>query len=219
MRDLDKWPRLLVRGEPISHVLANEVLLRTNAWHHYTNDRAWLRQVAELADVRVTDHGSLNWNDVQGLERELGVLDLEYLANARIWSAWIGGPKGWLDWDGNVGCSTWNVGKWPSVETLTSEWTLIAEAFPFLSLRAQVVPGVDASEDENEVFTPAVEWTLADGRVVVNEDPTGLLREVEEPSFLACCVLGGERGVNPVRLDVALRQVRASALARRHGTP
>lgn len=209
MRDLGKWPRLLVRGEPISHTLANEVLLRTNYWEMYTNDREWRRELNRLTGVELDVHGPEAFEALRRFEAELDVLELSYLQNSRIASTWIGGSKGWCDWDGNVGCSTWNVGKWPSAEEVTADWEAIAAAFPFLTLRAQLVP------DEGKAGEPAVEWAVAGGAVTVNEAPTELLRAVDEPTWFSVLEPGGERGVSLVRLDVALRQVRAGALARR----
>lgn len=92
---------------------------------------------------------------------DLNLLDLYYLNNHQILSSWIGGPHGWCDWNGNINSSNYNIGKWPSVEDVYNEWVKIAEAFPFLDLRAQLYSG-ETSDHESE---PLVEFTLKHGKV------------------------------------------------------
>jgi hypothetical protein len=135
----------------------------------------------------------------------MGVLQLSYLENARIASSWIGGPHGWCDWDGTIGCANYNIGKWPTVEAVTEDWHAIAAAFPYLNLRAQLVP------DEGEAESAVVEWQISNGAVSTVEelrDPIVRPGELSAGSLLIrFAAVDGERGVSLHRLREALRQV------------
>lgn len=200
MTDLTKWPLLLVTGEPVTEVQANEILIRTDDWMLMTNDKSWATTVAEIAGAKLGPHGFGIEND-RKFRQGLGVLDLHYLSNSRIASSWIGGPKGWCDWDGTIGTSNYNLGKWPTVEDVEEDWITIAEAFPFLDLSAQLIP------DEGEAGYAAVEWRIENG-TVESVTPAGFLRRPTDPQLTALFTRHGERGVSPARLRVALQQVK-----------
>lgn len=212
MGDLTKWPRLLVLGEPVTREQANEILVRTDDWWMGTNDRAWEQAVYALAAEvghpgspyggSVTDH----FPAVMAWQERLGILDLHYLDNRRIASSWIGGPHGWCDWEGKIGCSNYNLGKWPSVEAVTDDWTAIAAAFPYLTLHAQLV----TDEGEGEV---AATWAVRDGKAALVE-PVGQILDipaddVEGMVFGLLYSANRERGVSVNRLQEALAQVAA----------
>lgn len=227
MRDLTKWPLLVVEGDRVTGEQANEILIRTNSWMYGCNDKAWERTVGEIVGLPAEpDYYRLAPDDFaermrlvnerQAIEREfneaLGILDLEYLYNQRIMSAWIGGPKGWCDWDGQIACNTYNIGKYPDSSEVEAEWAAIAEAFPYLRLRAQLFP------DEGEVITPAVEYRVAEGRVEVVVAPTDVLTGRPDNSIADDFIdqvrfgfrPGRERGVSVERLVAAVEQVRAT---------
>lgn len=208
MKDLTKWPRLLVVGESVTHEQANEILIRTNNWwYQHTNDHVWNVVVAQSAHLKTDDIGYLVVT--REFRDEIGALNLQYLNNDWIGSSWIGGPKGWCDWSGTVGCSTWNIGKWPSHEEVTEDWKMIAEAFPYLNLRAQLVA------NEGEDTEPAGEWWIQRGEVVTIDGPTTFLTRSEDPDLLS--LINGrfygehsERGCDVTRLKEALQQVRGN---------
>ncbi|MEU8151733.1 hypothetical protein [Nonomuraea sp. NPDC048901] len=219
MSDLTKWPRLLVTGENVTREQANEILIRTDGLNPCINDRVWERTVKDLAeefgrprpyDYSRTSDNPESWREHyaadQAWRARMGLLDLHYLRNARIASSWIGGPHGWCDWEGRIGCSNYNIGKWPSVEEVTEDWTAIAEAFPYLALHAQLVT------DEGE-GTVAATWAVRDGKAALVE-PAGQLAPVPSDD-VAGMVFGllysadRERGVSINRLREALAQVAA----------
>lgn len=207
--DLTKWPRLLVTGDPVTEEQANEILIRTDDWWISGNDRAFTVAVAQVAAEfgRPLDTFGRagEWAAVRDWCARMGVLDLCYLNNHRVMSAWIGGPHGWCDWAGRIGCANYNIGKDPSVEAVHDDWTAIAEAFPFLHLRAQLVP------DEGEAPHPAVEWLVRGGKAHLVES-IGLLAPPHEfggISDMRGMFIGGERGVTLDRLRAALAQVAA----------
>lgn len=197
--ELTKWPRLLVIGEPVEPEQANEILLRTDDWWLMSNDKAWQETVRAAAGITGAD----DWQASRDFQLRIDALELNFLHNSRIMSSWIGGPKGWCDWDGNIGCSTWNIGKWPSVEEVHKDWTAIAAAFPYLHLRAQLVP------NEGGAPHPAVEWLVRRGEAHLVESIGKMIEpeEVDVGTFLRRFTLTGERGVTLERLQEALAQL------------
>jgi hypothetical protein len=214
--DYTKWPRLLVAGEPVTREQASDILIRTDNWHFCTNDQPWEDAVNTLGEeygmpvhsIRASKPGDYleRWREIEARRERMGVLQLHYLRNSRIASSWIGGPHGWCDWDGRIGCSNYNIGKWPTEEAVTEDWQTIADAFPYLNLHAQLV----ADEGEGELLAT---WAVKDGKAALVE-PAGLITDVTDDT--AAMVFGlaygmrTERGVSLERLREALEQVRAT---------
>lgn len=211
---LPKWPALVVVGSPVTREQAAEIIVRTDSWSVGTNDRAWERAVYAAAGIGYVEkdgYGHAVYEDVDRFREECGVLSLEYLTNTRIASAYIGGPHGWCNWNGNIGCSSYNIGKWPDVETVYREWTAIAEAFPFLRLSSQLFSG-EGTEDDTR---PVVQFDIADG-VAIGSIPTAPLALPERDlsaEMASVMMLGGgggrERGCTAEALRNAVAMVRA----------
>ncbi len=207
--ELTKWPRLLVTGQTVTEEQANEILIRTsNLWLLHTNDREWTTTVGDVLGVENGRLGFWTPESIRAAAEGLRCLGLQWLYTSRIASSWIGGPHGWCDWDGTIGCATYNIGKHPDVESVTEEWQAIAAAFPFLDLRAQLVTDEGAGH-------LAAEWTVSAGRALYREPEPGddlvtELRELGQMDFLDRLFIGGERGVPLPRLRAAVEQVRAA---------
>jgi hypothetical protein len=215
-----KWPRLLVVGEPVTEVQADEILIRTNEWRTpFSNDKNWLATVENIAaefgrprePQRTGDHDAYmvelrgHWPQMQAWHDRLGILELGYLRNYRIMSAWIGGPHGWCDWNGAIFCSEFNIGKWPSDREVGEDWEQIASAFPFLDLTAQCV------DEEGEADSACAQWRVVNGQVHYCDGPLPRLDGAAEltPEWMAPgrFGLGGERGVSEARLRQAFERV------------
>ena len=189
---LPKWPALLVVGSPVTRQQAMEIIIRTDGLYFSSNDREFDKQLNEyFYDIQIDEAGygedkkaiakKLNvaendWNAIFEYQRmkaeEIGRLGLSYLNNSQIVSSWIGGPHGWCDWQGNIHTRNYNIGKWPSVEEVYNDWVTIAEAFPFLDLRCQLLNS-EAGEEVDEQ-KPVVEFVVKDGKVEMVE-PNGLI--------------------------------------------
>jgi hypothetical protein len=211
-----KWPRLLVTGNPVTEEQADHILIRTAYPHPFSNDHGWEATVAkvyaefgmptELGFTAPPAERHRWYDDAEAWRKSVGVLDLSYLHNHRIMSAWFGGPYGWCDWSGAVGCSTWNIGKWPSTEEVTADWSMIAEAFPYLDLIAQLV------EDEGEGELCG-QWRVQGGAVTYDDNSTDRIAEPQEldeatvMSFARVPPSVRERGVTVDRLRQALARV------------
>lgn len=203
-RDLTKWPRLLVTGDQVTEDQANEILVRTNRWWLWINDQDWQRQIYNLIGVAFDKHLVPEREPLRAFEEAHGVLDLHYLDNARVASSWIGGPHGWCDWDGIISACTYNIGKWPSAGEVLDDCRVIAAAFPYLNLRAQLAPDEGAA-------SPVIEFRIDGGTVTWTTDPTELVTAPAELSMdtvmRRMTLFGGERGVTRERLAEALHQV------------
>lgn len=210
---LPKWPALLVQGDCVTPEQAAEILIRTDAYFPdflgAGNDRKLGEQLS-LACGWIQPYEARHKPEYyEGLDKAreaAGVLNLEYLSNRRIVSSWIGGPHGWCNWDGTIGCDNYNIGKWPSIEEVEHEWALIAEAFPFLSLTSQLLSGEVCEEGTQ----PLVEFKLYKGQVVTCE-PTKQLMGVDNSAlknYLEEYPNVHESGISPDRLAKLLRKVK-----------
>lgn len=192
---LPKWPGLVVVGSSITPEQAMEVLIRTDALRFSCNDKEFVNRLCDLFDIpRDKEYGWISLEVTDVLREKLGCLSLHYLENSRIVSAWIGGPHGWCDWDGTIGCSNFNIGKWPSVEQVREDWTAIAQAFPYLSLKSQLFSG----ETCEEGVVPVVEFEIVGGKVEV-QPPQGVLCPLKDNlnDFISNWAYRSERGVTP----------------------
>ncbi|WP_433242386.1 hypothetical protein [Actinomadura nitritigenes] len=206
MTDLTKWPRLLVSGEQVTREQANDILIRTNPPYLIANDKALLRVVAAEFGVPIDENGEADYRASREVFERLGFLRLGYLHNDRILSPWIGGPRGWCDWDGRIGTSNYNIGKYPTREAVHEDLVAIAKTWPFLQMHVQLL----ANEGEGELVAM---WIVGDGRAVYVEPGEPLPRgaELSEEDVLRRLLPGGEGGFTVERLREAVRQVRASA--------
>jgi hypothetical protein len=163
---LPKWPALLVEGDAVTEDQAAEIILRTDGLWLSTNDHEWEAQVYRLLGVGFD--AKRKWNpdfaDIERVNEALGGLALEYLQTQRIASSFVGGPYGWIDWEGKLGAECYNIGKWPTAEAVFSEWSMIAHAFPYLRLRAQVCD----EEVSVEGRRPLVEFEIDAGLVTIH---------------------------------------------------
>jgi hypothetical protein len=167
-RALPKWPAMTVVGERVTPEQAEDILLVTNNWWHMCNDHAWEREVyaAVGLSTNIDRFDSAFLAELQQLCDRLGVLSLGYLENARIMSAWIGGTKGWCDWNGQIFTNNYNIGKWPSIEDVHDDWVQIATRFPFLNLKCQLWNKEASEEGETH---PVVQFDVRDGKVLLRE--------------------------------------------------
>ena len=225
--DLGKWPTMYVQGKSVTREQANEILILTmGSYFDQTNDREWADAVRKAFNQEEIQP---YWEFEKKLEimqsnkarlDSLGVLELEYMNNSRIASAYIGGAHGWMNWDGTIAAdSSYNVGKWPSAETdLLAELTLIAEAFPYLHATFQFYAD-RANYDSPENRTLALEITVQNGTAEItegepfndNEDDIDIDTKFEQLAVNLFSPRRTERGVSKERLYEAVEQVRAKA--------
>lgn len=159
----EKWPAMLVTGDKITPDQARDIIFRTNGVYLSTNDREFEANVMEYFDIPKAEYGY--YNSYEKLREEFKTLSINYLNNDRISSCWVGGLHGWVNWDGTVFSNNYNIGKWPSVEEVLEDWATIAQAFPYLNLRCQLVNHEVCEEDKETQVT--AEYLVKDGTVAM----------------------------------------------------
>jgi hypothetical protein len=95
------------------------------------------------------------------VKKQLGILDLEYLQNYQIASSYLSGPHGWCSWTGVICCDGYGIGKWPTVEEVLVEWKLIANTWPFLNLKCQLL----SNENNDSSSKPLIQYIVKNGEV------------------------------------------------------
>ena len=198
-----KWPGLLVVGERVTPDQAAEIIVRTGRWPMNCND----------------EEANKLFNGLIGPQKEwkksflrINPIILNYIHNERITTSYIGGPKGWANWDGKIFANSYNIGKWPSLSEVTDDWVRIAQEFPFLNLKCQVIDceisedkiweGIISKERKPPNPIPTVEWTIYNGKVELHS-PKEIICEVSQEEI---DIFGGEIGatVDQVKLGIEL---------------
>ena len=196
----NKWPGMIVQGDNVTKEQAAEILLRTDLmlpnFRYGCNDKEFIAQVQSLFPLVKEGDDGLSWSEAYQ------VIGLGYLWNSRIMSSWVGGPNGWCNWDGTIGSSNKNIGKWPSVQDVAEEWAAIAQAFPFLNLRCQLFSD-ETCEEEAE---PILLFTVSDGKVLV-EDSDEELGGFDEPNYMSMFLGRNERGITIPELKEKIKMV------------
>ena len=178
--NLSKWPGLLVTGQPVTKKQAQKINIRTSSLPYLsTNNKAFHKKVlAHLFDGLEDYYEVCRTDKDTEFESGYGILNLNYLTNKNIASAFVGGPHGWCDWKGNIRASSYNIGKWPSVKAVYGDWSLIAETFSYLNLKCQLLDG-ETCEIESRELKPLIQFDVKDGVVTVVEDPQELIIQPE----------------------------------------
>lgn len=207
--ELPKWSCILVTGKKVTLEQAMEILIRTDSFYFSTNDLSFKKRLK--AAVGFTEQGEdEDWREhyakQAAIKESLGILPLGDIHNSRIVSCWIGGPHGWCDWNGNIFTNNYNIGKYPSVQGVYEDWCKIAEAFPYLDLRCQLLSGESCEEDAK----PVVEFVVKEGTVTMVIPESQLLPTVE-PDFTSLFIGGNtrERGCNIETFKRALELCRS----------
>jgi hypothetical protein len=231
---LIKWPGCDVDGDPVTPEQADEILVRTCDADLSTNDRNFEKAVMAIfyrvipkpdwgeywwVDPGYGSHEDIHarrtrWDRMHAYQEEMGILDLAYLDNARVCSAYIGGPNGWCDWDGQIGQRVKNIGKWPSAVEVFKDWQRIAEAFPFLRLTCRLLDHEAGHSDGTGQV--AVVYDVADGKAVArmptDKDHSLILKMTSEEDFASAMIANlqmpnREQGVSLDRFRAACQSV------------
>lgn len=224
---LGKWPRLIVVGESVTRDQAAQMIMQTSSCYQGCNDHEWELDVAAVmglappffsrdANMPVKEVMALDEHDRQ-VWKDLGNLDLHYCVNDRIMSAYVGGPHGWVAWDGTIGCSSYNVGKWPSEDHLIDDWVRISARFPFLTCGVQFIGnegagGISLTLDVQEgscTIVDASEYLLAP-ESWEETDMSALIRDLRDGTHRR------ERGCTLDTLQEALSITRQNVIRSLH---
>jgi hypothetical protein len=178
---LPKWPAMTVIGDRVSEKVAAEIIIRTehgfpDFWSNskratkefqdifgYSEDDSIYKNKEGESDEQRVARMHAFWDRKRKLQEAIGCIELEYLCSSRITSAYIGGPHGWCNWNGEIFSNGYNIGKWPSVESVAQEWERIGLAFPMLKLKCWLYD----EESCESTGKPVVMFEVANGQTWV----------------------------------------------------
>lgn len=198
---LPKWPACFITGRRVTEHQASDIIRKTDAFFlnlgfYGGNLTEWNEQVRKICRIPCkegfeNENGEVNYNDyydaARAWGRNWGILRLQdnYINNAWISSAYIGGAHGWVDFKGNIYYNK-NIGKYPEVEEVFQELKVIAEAFPYLDLGVTLYDkeycDVQAGDEVVSFQVLRGEVVLIDPKVTNVHQAYGLSRPVHNSS-------------------------------------
>ena len=102
------------------------------------------------------------WKNEAKWREAWGVVPTNYVHNDWISCAFVGGPHGWCHPDGTIGFCN-NIGKWPSIEEVYSDWKQLAEIFPYIEVEATLMNGEECEDGTK----PVVSFLIRNGKVTL----------------------------------------------------
>lgn len=174
---LPKWPQCIINGESISEEKALEIIRRTDIFFlgYGGNNRLFNEEANRICRIPQIDKCNFDLYDKERkeFEQSWNFLYLNYLRNDWISSSFIGGPHGWCNPDGELAFCN-NIGKWPDVEDVYNDLTILGREFPFLNLTCSLMDGEECEEDTKTL----VSMQLKEGKVeILNPIPKDKLEE------------------------------------------
>lgn len=171
-KPLPKWPQMIVTGKTISETDALEIIRRTDIFIADPKYNGHDKEFSSRA-IRILKYPDYDYGMTKVWLKDWGFISLEYIYNDWINSSYAGGAHGWCHPDGTIGYAE-NIGKWPEIQEVFSEWKIIAEAFPFLELEVTLMNGEYC--DQN--IKPVVSFLIRNGSVeIVDPDKRNLHAE------------------------------------------
>lgn len=166
---LPKWPQMYTTGKPVTVDQAKEIIRRTDTFFtgYGGNDHEFVsRAKAMFKFVEYVDLERYSYEEYRAyIDTWLAkwqYVETGYVHNSWISCAFVGGPHGWMSPTGEIGFTD-NVGKWPSADTILSDWSLLAAAWPFLDVGVTLMSGEDCEADKK----PVISFQVKDGAVTV----------------------------------------------------
>lgn len=204
---LPKWPGMIVEGDTVTPELAAEILIRTDSnlpyFTYAGNDTQLGDELNAIFNVP-TRAKLIDYDKLNKLKDKLKVLPLYYLTNDRIVSSWVGGPHGWVNWNGTVGSRNYNIGKWPNVDSVLQEWQAIATAFPSLKLTCWLY-SKETCELDN---TTLVQFDIVSGTATAHlPDREPQNPAFEKPDYSSIMRINRESGISVEDLKVHLKRI------------
>lgn len=165
--NLPKWPQMLVTGKQVTVEQAKEIIFRTDDFltdastysgGNARNFNAAYRKRAGLDLLQFErtardghTYTDIDWDKQHGIRERLNIIRTKYVENGWASCSYIGGPHGWCSPAGVISYSD-NVGKWPSIEEIVEDWSIIAQAFPYLDLHVTLMSGESCEDDTEAVI-------------------------------------------------------------------
>jgi hypothetical protein len=184
---LPKWPQMLVTGKKVTVDQAKDIIFRTDLFFvdeckysggNCTEFNDAYREAALLNALR--DKYDNKWSILSPLLQQLreyvSHIELEYTGNRYGSSAFVYGAHGWCQPDGTISFN-FNVGKWPSTESIYNEWQSIASAFPYLDLHVTLMNDEWGQPDA----LPLVNIRVVDGHAILQHPDVSVHTKKQTP--------------------------------------
>jgi hypothetical protein len=168
--ELPKWSGLLVVGDSITPEQAGEIIVRTSDWYNllsFNGEKNLLNEIKKIYQetLPIEELISEIILDEDIFYQKIDHLSLSYLNNDRIDSSWIGGLKGWCNWDGTIFCNNYNIGKYPNVIDVIDDLKDIVKAFPYLKFKLQLLNHEASIEEYIKEVKPLVSLEVSKGEI------------------------------------------------------
>lgn len=209
--DTPKFCHLLIKGDNVLVDQAKEIILRTDRFLTsitcIVSDERFAcnyRAMSGLASLSKRsgffsrhDTVSHDWDAEKALKAKLGVVSLNCVISDMASSCYALGPQGFCQPDGRIVFSD-NIGKYPSVKDLYEDFVALAQAFPFLTLRASLFLN-DVADSEQDF---GVGFLVSKGEVRIVLDDMEMQAPNRDISLLMNKRLSGDfDGVHGLPLD------------------
>lgn len=177
-RVLPKWPQMIVTGEKLTIEQAMEIIRRTDSFFNYQsgNNRNFIKKAIEVLEIPQDNKSNSDFKRDNGevdFELYRKYLDsyyeksnlwkekwryiyTEYVKNDWISSSFIKGAHGWCHPDGTIYYDD-NVGKYPEVQEIYNEWSLLAKEFPFLKVGITLMDGEECEHNTSPIVSMKIE--------------------------------------------------------------
>ena len=163
--NLPKWPQMIVTGKSVTKEQAWDIILKTDDFLTASNEYAGGNyDQFTKAYQQDTKLNHLDWNATKELRKSIGFVDSAFVYNRWASSSFVYGPAGWCKPNGEIQFCH-NVGKWPEVEEILNDWSLIASAFEYLDLNVTIMSGESCEEES----TPLINIKVSNGVAVLEE--------------------------------------------------
>lgn len=215
---LPRWPQLIIVGETVTHEQAKEIIFRTDSFLTCSdgclggNDREFNQAYIDAAGFSKLENTFIgqdghekkifDYPKYETFLNKIGFIDLAYVYNRFASSAFVYGPAGFCHPDGKIEF-THNVGKNPNVEDIFEDFLKLAEAFPFLDMKASLYSDEECvSFDEGKQFI--IGFIIKNGNVEITfenfnlENQVSSLTEKEQDAIFSKIMSGdfsAERGL------------------------
>jgi hypothetical protein len=176
---LPKWPQMLVNGKDVTIEQTKEIIFSTdsnliNLYGMFSNDHKFADSFNDMVgyDNIGKIRSNKNYPNKYSITHEIeikvqtsaGFLSTNYVTNNWVSSSYVYGSPGWCHPNGKIHYVD-NVGKWPNVEEIYSDWEMIAKRWVFLDLWVTIMD----SEMDTDDSKPLVSFHVKDGLITLYE--------------------------------------------------
>lgn len=187
---LPKWPQMIVTGRNVSEEQAKDIIFRTDYFltdsYKYAGGNEHSFNKSYRKDSKLD-----TLSDYQNrlLRTSINFVHAQYVINDWASSAFINGPHGWCSPTGEI-LFLDNVGKWPTVKAILYDWTLIAEAFPYLELYATIM-----NNESMSAPSPLVNIRVINGNATLEQPDLTVHGNLQSRTHSPLSFLTGELGL------------------------